>query len=61
MVMNNIIKDISSGELHQISTRITDGVGNIIEQSKRTIAVYLNSEESMTSWKIGNHIAGELD
>ena len=59
--MNDLIKDITPSEMQQISTRITDGVGNIIEQSKRTIAVYLNSEVSMTYWKIGKYIAGELD
>ena len=59
--MNDLIKDITPSELQQISTRITDGAGNIIEQSKRTIAVYLNSEVSMTYWKIGKYIAGELD
>lgn len=59
--MNDLIKDITPSELQQISTRITDGVGSIIEQSKRTIAVYLNSEVSMTYWKIGKYIAGELD
>lgn len=59
--MNDLIKDITPSELQQISTRITDGVGNIIEQSKRTIAVYLNSEVSMTYWKIGKYIVGELD
>ena len=59
--MNDLIKDITPSELQHISTRITDGVGSIIEQSKRTIAVYLNSEVSMTYWKIGKYIAGELD
>ena len=59
--MNDLIKDITPSELQHISTRITDGVGSIIEQSKRTIAVYLNSEVSMTYWKIGQYIAGELD
>ena len=59
--MNDLIKDITPSELQQISTRITDGVGSNIEQSKRTIAVYLNSEVSMTYWKIGKYIAGELD
>jgi len=59
--MNDLIKDIAPSELQQISTRITDSIGNIIEQSKRTIAVYLNSEVSMTYWKIGKYIAGELD
>lgn len=59
--MKDLIKDITPSELQHISTRITDGVGSIIEQSKRTIAVYLNSEVSMTYWKIGKYIAGELD
>ena len=59
--MNDLIKDITPVELQQISTRITNGIGNIIELSKRTIAVYLNSEVSMTYWKIGKYIAGELD
>ena len=59
--MSDLIKDITPSELQQISTRISEGVGSIIEQSKRTIAVYLNSEVSMTYWKIGKYIAGELD
>lgn len=59
--MNDLIKDITPVELQQISTRITNGIGNIIELSKRTIAVYLNNEVSMTYWKIGKYIAGELD
>ncbi len=59
--MNDLIKDITHVELQQISNRIIDGVGNIIEQSKRTIAVYLNSEVSMTYWRIGKYIAKELD
>jgi predicted nuclease of restriction endonuclease-like (RecB) superfamily len=59
--MNVLTKDITPSEFRQISDRITDGVGSIIEQSKRTIAVYLNSEVSMTYWKIGRYIAGELD
>ena len=59
--MNDLIKDITHVELKQISNRIIDGVGNIIEHSKRTIAVYLNSEVSMTYWRIGKYIAKELD
>lgn len=59
--MADIVKDITSSELQQISARITQGVGGIIEQSKRTIAVYLNSTISMTYWNIGRYIAGEID
>ena len=60
-VMEKIIKQISPAELEQIGSRISEGVGHIIEQSKHTIAVYLNSEVSMTYWRIGKYIAGELD
>ena len=59
--MADIVKDITSSELKQISARITQGVGSIIEQSKRTIAVYLNSTISMTYWNIGRYIAKELE
>lgn len=59
--MADIVKDITSSELQQISARITQGVGSIIEQSKRTIAVYLNSTISMTYWNIGRYIAKELE
>ena len=54
-------KDITINELQQIGTRISNGVGQIIEQSRRTVAVYLNSEISMTYWRVGKYIAGELD
>jgi len=59
--MNELTKDITPIELQQIGARITDNVGHIIEQSKRSIAVYLNCEVSMTYWRIGKYIAGELD
>ena len=59
--MEEMIKQISPAELEQIGSRITEGVGHIIEQSKHTIAVYLNSEVSMTYWRIGKYIAEELD
>ncbi|MBQ9548169.1 MAG: hypothetical protein IJV01_03300 [Bacteroidales bacterium] len=52
---------LNPGELLKIGSRITDGVGRIIEQSRRTIAVYLNGEVSLTYWRIGKYIAGELD
>ena len=59
--MTDLAKDISSVELQQIGARIKDGVGHIIEQAKHTTAIYLNSEVSMTYWRIGKYIAGELD
>ena len=52
---------INPSELNRIGIRITDSVSQIIAQSKRTVAVYLNCEVSMTYWRIGNYIAKELD
>lgn len=52
--MNNGLRDSEA-------VTIEVGVGRIIEQSKHTIAVYLNSEVSMTYWRIGKYIAAELD
>ena len=59
--MNDLTKDITASELLQIGSRISEGVGHIIELSKHTIAVYLNGEVSMTYWRIGKYIAGELE
>ncbi len=59
--MNDLTKDITSSELLQIGSRISEEVGRIIELSKHTIAVYLNGEVSMTYWRIGKYIAGELE
>lgn len=55
------MKQIPPAELEQIGNRITEEIGHIIEQSKHKIAVYLNSEVSMTYWYIGKYIAEELD
>lgn len=59
--MNELIKDITARELEQISSNITEGVGKIIEQSKGSIAVYLNSKVVLTYWNIGKYIAKEID
>ena len=59
--MDELKNSIGSADIQLIGSRITEGVGRIIEQSKHTIAVYLNSEVSMTYWRIGKYIATELD
>lgn len=59
--MNHPDDALTINELQQIGNRICEGVGQIINQSKQNIAVYLNSEVSMTYWHIGKYIAGELD
>lgn len=52
---------MSTVELQQIGSRIIEGVAGIIEHAKQKVAVYLNSEVSMTYWRIGRYIAGEID
>lgn len=48
-------------EVELIGSRISEGVCQIIERSRHTIAVYLNREVSMTYWNIGRYMASELD
>ena len=59
--MNEMTKGISPEQLQMEGSRITEGVSRIIESARHTVAVYLNSEVSMTYWRIGAYIAGELD
>jgi len=59
--MKDIQTNIPDSQLEQIGSKITDGVSQIIDQAKHTVAVYLNSEVTMTYWRVGKYIAGELD
>ena len=59
--MNKLTNDISPFELQQIGNRISNSVAQIIEHSRRNVAIYLNSEVSITYWRIGQYIAKELD
>jgi len=52
---------IPDAQLLQIGSQITDGISQIIEQTKSSVAVYLNSEISMTYWRIGKLLATEID
>lgn len=61
LFMNALTKDNNSVEIQQIGSRISERVGGIIEQAKHTVAVYLNSEISMTYWQIGKYLSEELD
>ena len=49
--------NITNKELQLIGDRITNRIGQIIEQSKRNIAAFVNSEVSITYWRIGKDIA----
>lgn len=59
--MNELRKEISTDEIQQLGCRITEGVSQIIDGSRHSVAVYLNSEVTMTYWHIGKYIVSELD
>lgn len=59
--MKEIQANITDVQIEQIGSKISEGACQIIDQAKRTVAVYLNSEISMTYWRVGKYIAGELD
>lgn len=59
--MNELRKEISTDEIQQIGCRITEGVSQIIDGARHSVAVYLNSEVTMTYWHIGKYIVSELD
>ena len=48
-------------DVEGIGSRISDDIGQIIEHSKHAVAVYLNTEVTLTYWRIGRCIANELD
>lgn len=57
----DIIRREENVDVEGIGSRISDDIGRIIEHSKHAVAVYLNTEVTLTYWRIGHCIANELD
>lgn len=57
----DIIRREENVDVEGIGSRISDDIGRIIEHSKHAVAVYLNTEVTLTYWRIGRCIANELD
>ena len=57
----DIIRGEENVDVEGIGSRISDDIGQIIEHSKHAVAVYLNTEVTLTYWRIGRCIANELD
>ena len=57
----DIIRREENVDVEGIGSRISDDIGQIIEHSKHAVAVYLNTEVTLTYWRIGRCIANELD
>lgn len=45
----------------QISDHLYDGVTEIIDNSKKQVAVYVNAHSSMTFWNVGKYIIEDLN
>lgn len=46
--------------INENSNRLLQGIENLIEQTGRQVAVYLNTTISCLYWAIGNHIVAEI-
>ena len=46
--------------INENSNRLLQGIENLIEQTGRQVAVYLNTTISRLYWAIGNHIVAEI-
>lgn len=46
--------------IEQVSNSIYDGVSAIINDTRKKVAVYVNSQANMMFWNIGNYIMNEL-
>ena len=57
----DIIRSEENVDVEGIGSRISDDIGRIIEHSKHAVAVYLNTEVTLTYWRIGRCIANELE
>ena len=49
----DIIRREENVDVEGIGSRISDDIGQIIEHSKHAVAVYLNTEVTLTYWRIG--------
>jgi len=55
------IKTIDSQLIGQVSERLFEGVAGIIDNAMTQVAVYVNSQSSITFWNVGRYIIDDLD
>lgn len=48
-------------KIGQISDRLYQGVSEIIDDSMRQVAVYVNAQSSMTFWNVGTYITNDMN
>ena len=57
--MNKEIIDI--GKIDQVSDHLFEGVTEIIDDARTKVAVYVNTQASMTFWNVGKYIIDDLE
>ena len=45
----------------QVSNHLYEGVTEIIDDARTRVALYVNSQTSMTFWKVGKYIIDDMD
>ena len=55
------IKTIDSQLIGQVSERLFEGVAGIIDNAMTQVAVYVNSQSSITFWNVGRYIIDDLE
>ncbi len=59
--MDNTIAIADSNLIGQVSNHLFEGVSEIIDNSMRQVAVYVNAQSSMTFWNVGKFIIDDMD
>lgn len=52
---------IDNNLIDHVSEHLYEGVAEIIDNAKQRVAVYVNTQTSMTYWNVGNYIVNDLD
>ena len=52
---------IDTNRIAQISDNLYQGVSEIIDNAMQRVAVYVNSQSSMTFWNVGKYIIDDMD
>ena len=55
------IEPIDNKVLGTVSDHLFDGVAAIIDNAKKQVAIYVNTQTSMTFWSVGKYINDDMD
>ncbi|MBR7023369.1 MAG: hypothetical protein IKI09_07865 [Bacteroidales bacterium] len=55
------ITTAESKELKQVCDNLYDGISEIINSARQSVAVYVNAQASMMFWHIGHYINEDLN